>query len=294
MQRAHWNRTNLLVSGRMSKAPILAALFASLAAAAPAAAGNAPELRLRLDAALQEEALRLAQSDDAADEGGDAEEGAGAEDTEAGEGEDSTVLPDKEVQVGGTKIGESVGGATGFVFKQGFYAQSELGGYQRFGGFTINNSCGGTPCEPVIVSQFQPFIGLAIGYDFVNWLGVQASFGTGFVANAAPYDSANSPRDFGMSFLNLSVVGSYYFLDRLAVSGKIFGGALFLSPEPDLDEPFYGFNAGVGLGVRYATLLTDVFVGLDGNFYASFAPSTAGSFLIIPAYSITPVIKYVF
>ena len=43
--------------------------------------------------------------------------------------EKSTSLPDKEVKVGGALIGESVGGATGFEFKQGFWTQSDLGGF---------------------------------------------------------------------------------------------------------------------------------------------------------------------
>ncbi|OGQ22211.1 MAG: hypothetical protein A2138_08535 [Deltaproteobacteria bacterium RBG_16_71_12] len=209
--------------------------------------------------------------------------------------EESTALPDKEVKVGGAVIGESMGGATGFVFKQGFYTQSDLGGFFRLGGFTPSAECDpGVNCKAVLTSQAQPYIGLSIGYDLMQWLGIQLSFGTGFVANAAPYgDAPNSPRDYGVTTLDVGLIASYYFLDRLAVALKLMGGGTFLTPEPDLGEPWYGGNALVGLGVRYATLLPDTFVGLDVNFHGAFAPASSG-LLFIPAFSIAPVIKYVF
>jgi hypothetical protein len=209
--------------------------------------------------------------------------------------ESSTALPDKEVKVGGTQLAEDTGGATGFVFKQGFYTQSDLGGFFRFGGFTIAETCDpGVACQAVFWSNLQPFIGLSAGYDLFKWLGIQLSFGTGFVANAAPYgNSPYSPRDYGVTFVNLGVVGSWYFLDRLALAVKLFGGGSFLVPAPDQDEPFYGGNAGVGLGIRYATLLPDTFIGFDVNFHAAMSPGTGG-LLFIPAISFAPVLKYVF
>ncbi len=214
----------------------------------------------------------------------------------------STALPDAEVKVGGTVLGQSLGGATGFVFKQGIYTQSDLGGFFVLGnsagsptGFTISQECGGPPCKPVPTSQLQPYIGLSVGYDILQWLGVQLSFGTGFVANAAVYgDSIENPRDYGLTNINLAVVGSFYVLERLAIMGKLMGGASFLSPEPAPGEPTIGGNVGAGLGVRYATLLPDVFVGIDGNFVLAVIPSSGAELVIIPGFSFAPVIKYVF
>jgi hypothetical protein len=162
-------------------------------------------------------------------------------------------------------------------------------------GFSIGQDCGGPPCRPVPTSQLQPFIGLSVGYDLTQWLGIQASFGTGFVANAAVYpDSLDNPRDYGLTFVNLAVVGSFYVLERLAIMGKIFGGAAFMSPEPAPNEPTIGGNVGVGIGVRYATLLPDVFVGIDGNVMVAALPSSGPELVIVPAISFAPVIKYVF
>jgi hypothetical protein len=217
----------------------------------------------------------------------------------------STVLPDQEVEVGGAEVGDSVGGATGFVFKQGFYTQSELGGFFTLGnlvpgvgtGFTISTTeCPtGIPCAPVLWSQLQPFIGLSLGYDLFQWLGIQVSYGTGFVANAAIYNTeAVNPRDYGLTMVNVAVVGSFYVLERLAIMGKVQGGVAFVTPEPAPKEPTLGGNVGLGIGVRYATLLPDVFVGLDVNGVVGLLPTTGGALLLIPGMSITPVIKYVF
>ncbi len=225
----------------------------------------------------------------------------------------SSKLPDEEVKAGGTKLGDSVGGATGFVFKQGIYTQSDLGGFFVIGarlgsptGYTLpgnadNGLCddgtasGGRPCRAQIWSNLQPYIGLSVGYDISQWLGVQLSFGTGFVANAAVYDiSIENPRDYGITTINLAVVGSFYVLERLAIMGKLFGGGAFMTPEPLPFEPTIGGNAGAGIGVRYATLLPDVFVGIDGNFMVTFIPASAGGMVIVPGISFAPVIKYVF
>lgn len=216
--------------------------------------------------------------------------------------EDHTALPQDEVKVGGQVLGDSVGGATGFVFKQGIYTQSDLGGFFVLGngagsptGFTISQDCGGPPCKPVPTSQLQPYIGLSVGYDIFQWLGVQVSYGTGFVANAAVYpDSLENPRDYGLTTINAAVVGSFYVLERLAISGKLMGGVAFVSPEPAPNEPTVGGNAGVGIGLRYATLLPDVFVGIDANMMVAFIPSSGADMVIVPGISFAPVIKYVF
>jgi hypothetical protein len=245
----------------------------------------------------------FAQDDKAADDLLGESKPAPAAEGETPEG--TSVLPQDEVQVGGTELGDSVGGATGFVFKQGFYTQSELGGFFTFGavvpgvttGYSISRTAcpSGVPCEPVLWSSLQPFVGLSLGYDLFQWLGIQASFGTGFVANAAIYNAgANNPRDYGMTMVNLAVVGSFYVLERLAIMGKLAGGVALFTPEPAPKEPTLGGDVTIGAGVRYATLLPDVFVGLDVNANIGLLPSSGGALLMIPGVSITPVVKYVF
>ena len=219
-----------------------------------------------------------------------------------GANDDGSALPTDEVAVGGTVLGDSVGGATGFVFRQGIYTQSDLGGFFVLGnaagsptGFTTAPECASrAPCKAVPTSQLQPYIGLSVGYDILQWLGIQLSFGTGFVANAAVYNqSEENPRDYGLTTINGAVVGSFYVLERLAIMGKVMGGLAFMSPEPFPDEPTIGGNVGAGVGIRYATLLPDVFVGIDANFSVAFIPGTT-DMVIVPGISFAPVIKYVF
>jgi hypothetical protein len=265
------------------RTPVIAILALALA---PSAASAAP----------------LAADDDKKPDAAAADEG----------DEKSTALPDKEVKVGGAVLGESVGGATGFEFKQGFWTQSDLGGFFRLGGFTINDTCGGVPCSPVVTSQLQPYIGLSAGYDLFPWLGLQASFGTGFVANAAPYGnrSPNVPRDYGITSIDVGATFSIYMpapADRLAIAIKPFGGVTFLTPEPDVKEPTTGGNAGIGVGIRYATLLPNTFIGVDWNTVYVIVPTSGGGLIPmgfsadagsdapgIVAFSFAPVIKYVF
>lgn len=229
----------------------------------------------------------------ASDEGGEGGEGGDAAEGGEAEGE-------REVQYGGAELGDVVGGATGFVFKRGFYTQSDLGGYFRLFGYT-DDATAGLRAKPVYYSNLQPYIGLSVGYDVLDFLAVQASLGTGFVANAAPYQNdTESPRDYGMIFTNLALVPSWNFFDRYVLMGKVFGGGTFLTPAPSIDPetgepaPFYGGNVGVGVGLQYATLLTDVIIGIEVNSFFSFIPADGGGILFIPGFNFAPVIKYVF
>lgn len=259
------------LASAMRTTSIFVATSLSLLLALPAGAQALPRLELT-------SALLTAAQDDVLDD----------EDTA-----DEPASP--EVRPGGQDIGETVGGAIGFERPLGFFTSSDLGGFIRFGGYTSGEECGAPDrnCKPRITSNLQPYIGLAVGYDVLDFLAVQLSFGTGFVANAAPIENTpGSPRDYGITFMNLTVLGSYYF-DRFGIVAKVFGGGSFLNPAPLPDAPFIGGNAGGGLGIRYATLLTDVTVGFDVNGYAVFVPD-GGGMLVVPGMSFAPVIQYTF
>ena len=198
----------------------------------------------------------------------------------------------------------SVGGATGFVFKTGLYLTSELGGFIRFGGYGDSAVDNCLRCVNKISSNLQPWIALTIGYDFLKFLGAEVTLGTGFIAEAGPIpNEGNSPENSAVTMLNVAVTGSYY-IDRFALTGKGFVGGALLTPGPFPDAVPVGGQAGVSFGVRYATLLTNVVIGLDVATYLIFSPDVAtadigpvalGSGIpIIPALSFGPVIKYTF
>ncbi len=286
-----------------------------------------------LPAAAQDDEFE--EDDDITDDGGDdaLADDAGAEDEasddigdalDEGDGEGAIEKKeevDPEIPEGGETVGESLGGATNFVFPTGFYISSDLGGFVRFGGYgdaTGEGAC--FRCVPRLTSDFQPWVGVNIGYDIIPNFGVEATLGTGFIGNAAPRgysqpnletappDLANArgvvvPEHMAITMLNVALTGSWYFLDRLAIQGKVFVGGAFLTPDPDparlnfvrgltCDAGFWGapspdqtcggefsgdFGAlgGFGLGLRYATLLPGMVIGFDVNSYAVWSMNVA-------------------
>jgi hypothetical protein len=268
----------------------LAPFLFSMSMIASGASQASLDLQLKM---YEGDNVLLAQSDDSDDFLGELEdaESDGASESgriEAGEEEEDAMAPAAEL-----------GGATGFVFKRGFYTASDLGAFMRFGGYTYDEQTLCLRCKARTTSDLAPYIGLAVGYDMTEWLGLQLSFGSGYVAGAAPVQGTDQahldstyPLDHAITMVNAAAVFSWYIWDRLALEGKLFGGIAFLSPAPMQDVDGLAFDGGAGIGLQYATLLTDVIIGLDTNFYAIYHPNAQVG--LIPGLSISPVIKYVF
>lgn len=213
-------------------------------------------------------------------------------------------IPEETSPSGGAEVGDTVGGAVGFERSLGFYTIADLGGFIRFGGFADGDDCG-FRCQPRVTSNLQPYIGLGVGYDILEFLAVQLTYGTGFVANAAPIrGTTDSPRDYGISNANVELVGNFYF-DRIGITAKAFGGLSLLLPPPLPDDVAYifGGNVGLGFGVRYATLLPDVTIGMDTAVYGVISPvvtefnigsTSVGGVPLILGFGFAPVIQYVF
>lgn len=249
---------------------ILVASFLSLFVSIPSWAQALPRM------VLQSQLLAAAQEDD------------DLLDDEAESARESVATVSAEVEAG---EGARFAGTTGFVRPQGFYTASDLGGFIRFGGYADAEGC--FRCASRITSNLQPYIGLAVGYDIWDFFAVQLSYGTGFVANAAPVQgNVDSPRDHGITFTNLALLFNMYF-DRFGLVGKLFGGAAFVGPAPYPGANVVGGNVGAGVGIRWATLLTDVTIGLDVNGYLAVIPD-GGSVLTIPSLGIAPVLQYTF
>ncbi|MFH1810995.1 MAG: adventurous gliding motility protein CglE [Pseudomonadota bacterium] len=180
----------------------------------------------------------------------------------------------------------------GFEYSRGFYTESDLGFFLRFGGFADEKSgtvVTGSRTRAVIVSNLQPYIGFSVGYDVLDFLSVQLSYGTGYVANAAPRQGqSESPMDHSITLLNLAIVGNLLVMDRLAIEARVFGGGAIFAPPPVPDASMFGGNAGAGLGIKYMTLLPGFIIGADVNFLTTFPE-------IVPALTFSPlIIKYVF
>ncbi|MCP4499457.1 MAG: adventurous gliding motility protein CglE [Deltaproteobacteria bacterium] len=235
--------------------------------------------------------------DDEDDLDGDDEEGEGGSAPKEGEAMAGA-------QEGGEVAEDSLGGATGFEIRTGFYMSSELGGFFRLGGWGDSKDTLQRRTIGKVYSNLQPWIGLTLGYDFLPFLGAEVTLGSGFVSDAALLQgNTESPENYAINMVNVAVTGSYYF-GRLAITGKGFVGGTFLAPAPAPDALPLGGQIGASVGVRYATLLTDVTIGFDMNAYVVVAPGggelNLGTFIVpggapfFPAFSFAPVIKYTF
>lgn len=222
-------------------------------------------------------------------------------------GSDEDAFAAADVHVGGSVVGDDIGGATDFVFKRGVFVQADVGGFFVVGaaagaptGFAAPKE--GCPdgsaraCVPTLVSDLQPGVKLTVGVDVTDSLGVLMAISTGFVANAAVYDQTlQNPRDYGLAHVDVGVVGSVNLIDRLALAGRLTLGVAGVSPVPAPGEPGLGGAFGLGAGLRYATLLPNTVVGLDVDAVVAVVPASPGRApVIIPAVSFAPVLQYVF
>ena len=182
----------------------------------------------------------------------------------------------------------------GFEYSRGFYTESDLGFFLRFGGWVdkktgLTVAAGDQRAKPVIVSNLQPYVGFSVGYDVLPFLSLQLSYGTGFVAGAAPRQGqSESPVDQSITLVNLAVVGNWLVFDRFALEGRVFGGGAAFVPAPLPSASMFAGDGGAGIGFKYMTLLPGFIIGMDVNFIATFPE-------FIPALSFSPlIIKYVF
>lgn len=177
--------------------------------------------------------------------------------------------------------------------ERGLYADLQVGTF-----FTLNGN-GAAPA----VSNAEPFLGLAVGYDvsdnvvaglaFAYGASSGTCYGSNYVAGEANpcLDGANS-----FSVLMVNAYGGYlYPVSRLWYLGaKVSAGLALMTPRPVLLEgqegPAMGFNAGLLATTEFHTNLDHFVVGLDvGGQYLS-----AGSGVAFPGIAIYPHLKYVF
>lgn len=246
--------------------------------------------------------LALAQPDD-----GDE---APSEEMEAGEGEapggDAAPTPVEQVEM-----------RERFPVRRGLYVLGDFGGYFSFGGRA--NEPG---LSSRTVSNFQPYIGLSLGYDLVstesvNWAAgvrwaVGYNAGSARISNADATSAAADPRvaasletlpaDFGIHQVGVGTKLGFMALDRLAINVVADGGLAILTPDPtvpglapeggnspDGGSAGFGVNFGVGVGVEFYTLFPGVAVGLETKFVGTIVSSE-----FIPGMSITVPLKYNF
>lgn len=201
---------------------------------------------------------------------------------------------------------------TRFPIRRGFYASGDFGGYFSFGG--VNTNVAGIPSRTV--SNFQPAIGLTLGYDLVSTdsvnlaaglkVGINFNAGAGRLTNDERTNSQamTYPSDYDLAQVGLAVKLGFMVLDRLAINAVVDGGLGIVSPdpsEPALDplggsaanpnagETGFGVIFSAGPGIEFFTLFPGFSVGLEARFQGTIVGDD-----FIPGLAITAPLKYNF
>jgi hypothetical protein len=176
--------------------------------------------------------------------------------------------------------------------RRGFYTDVDVGTF-----FTLLGADG--------YSNAQTYLQLGAGYDVLENVSVSANFGIGAsAANCFATRNASSnvcqvelgskkqevSDNFTVTFLNVTGAYLHKLAERLYVSPKVTLGYTLLGPAPTYSngtEVTSGINAGLGVGVEYATSMDHFSVGADAMVRYIVGPN-------IVSVAIYPRIKYTF
>lgn len=177
--------------------------------------------------------------------------------------------------------------------RRGFFTETDVGVFFTLGG---KNQ----------YSNAQTYLQLGVGYDVTENIELGVHFGIGSNSQNCFVDPGDReglcqigsgtsrqefPDNFTLTFLDVSAAYLFKLADRLYLSPKLAGGYTLLDPAPVADDAGNairsGPNAGVGLGIEYATYLDHFTVGADIMARYVIGPN-------IPTFAIFPRVKYTF
>lgn len=171
--------------------------------------------------------------------------------------------------------------------RRGFFTETDVGAFMTFGGDDV-------------YSNLQSYLQLGLGYDFhiTQSFGLGVGLHVGVGASAANCYSGRDPRslncpqseNFTVFLIDASFTALIRAAERFYVTPKLVGGFTLLDPPPvvvDGNPVNMGGNAGIGIGVEYATNMDHFSIGLD-----------VVARVVIPTYIIAlqifPRVKYTF
>jgi hypothetical protein len=169
-----------------------------------------------------------------------------------------------------------------FTLHRGLFAETALGAL-----FTVGGRDG--------YSNAQSFVQLGLGVDITErWevgalLGVGASDVNCFAQGSAVNGTCTAPGSFTVAMGDGFLGYLAELRPRLFLTPKLFAGYTNLGPHPlnGALASYSAFNAGLGLGVEYATSLEHLSVGID----------VMGRYVFnakVPAIALFPRLKYTF
>lgn len=166
---------------------------------------------------------------------------------------------------------------------RGFFTETDLGAF-----FTVGGRDG--------YSNLATYLQLGIGVDLTQHLEVGVHFGLGtsntncFAAGTATNGTCSEAPSFTAALVDLWFGYLIPVADRLYLVPRVMGGYANLDPTPVVEPgrvTFGGINAGVGMGVEYATSLSHFSVGADLSARWIFEAN-------VPSFALFPRVKYTF
>jgi hypothetical protein len=159
--------------------------------------------------------------------------------------------------------------------RRGFFTETDIGVFFALGG---KNG----------YSNAQTYLQLGVGYDLSENIEIGAHFATAasaqncYVAPDQPdlpcelrFGTArvDFPENFTLTYLDVTVAYLFRVAERFYIAPKLAGGWTFLDPAPvpegsptkaeDIQLVESAPNAGVGLGIEYATHMDHFSIGAD-------------------------------
>jgi hypothetical protein len=166
--------------------------------------------------------------------------------------------------------------------RRGFFVETDVGVFFTLGGAHA-------------YSNAQTYLQLGVGYDINDKVELGAHFGLGASAancygGLTPGGGCLGSENFTVTFLDASAAYLFHLGERIYLAPKVLAGWTMLDPSPLASQGLATTgtpNAGVGLGVEYATPMDHFSVGAEVLVRFIVGPN-------IPAFSIFPRIKYTF
>ena len=168
--------------------------------------------------------------------------------------------------------------------RRGFFTEADIGAFFTLGGQNV-------------YSNAETYLQLGVGYDISDRVSLGAHFGLGSsaancFAGYLPGSNVCSLSDnFTVAFADVTAAYLVPLAQRFYLTPKLAAGLSRLDPLPvgsgDPGRALSVPNAGVGIGVEYATAMDHFSVGADLMARYLIGPN-------IPTFAIFPRVKYTF
>lgn len=168
--------------------------------------------------------------------------------------------------------------------RRGFYTETNLGVFWTLGG---DNH----------YSNAQPYLQLGVGYDLTERIAVGGHFGLGtnavncFAGFQGGTEDCRLADSFTLAFADVTASYRFKLAERFYFAPQLAAGYTRIDPAPVVSTPqdkaTVAPNAGVGVGIEYATSMDHFSVGADLLARMVIGPN-------IPTFAFFPRVKYTF